>query len=116
MSTQFDRRMEIASSIADWLAENGQTFRAQQVRGIRASLAQFRAIARDNAALRRCLTPIAQARVTESRRALAEELHTTAAQLERMAKIADMGGAGSDIGVEVPDAAYLAALLRRAAS
>jgi len=114
MSGMLERRMATAAELADWLAAQGQHARAQQLRGIRASLGQFRAIARDNTVLRRLLTPIAQARVTESRHALAEEMRATAALLDRTAMIADASGSVS-VGLEAPDAAYLADLLRRAA-
>lgn len=114
MSGMIDRRIANAEAIADWFKDRGSRDRAGQMRGIMASLAQFRTAHRDIQRLRKQLTPISQARLTERRAGLIAELVTSADQLERLAKIADTGGEGQ-VGVEVPDAAYLVDLLRRAA-
>jgi hypothetical protein len=114
MSGMIERRIAAAAELADWLGAQGHHARAQQLRGIGASLAQFRRIVRENTALRKRLTPIAQARMTEARRGLNEELSATAALLDRTATIADASGADS-VGLEALDATYLADLLRRAA-
>lgn len=110
MSGMIDRRIAIAGRIEEHFGERGDYRRAGEMRGIKQSLAHFRGSLRPTSPAK--LTAIAKARMIEAA-ALNSDLETGATQLERMAKIADTGGAGF-VEVRVEDAAFIAALLRRA--
>lgn len=109
-----EQRKAAAGELADWLTRRGHHRQARVARGIRATLGRYSVDLREIARLRSKLTPITQARIREARKPLDDELRTTADQLERMGKIADTEG--HSVPIEMPDTAYLADLLRRAAS